>query len=332
MEHQLVIEVEVDVTREVERASDILCIGNVEERVLPFGIYMEMHGARCPVEQVARCFHIGLDSPAAIVIRVAHAELHDEEVLVVVAQNRVARRAVVQILVLEGFANPRHVDIVQVQQVYRIAVLASLVIPFILPSHREHTAVELRTVLQVVVNCQLRSSIDATTETAGEEGCDKSREAQARTNTVFNKVTTTIVFQSSDGFIGTTQVYGEGLRTMEQITVLEGNGECSTKVARSIGTLWLDRDGRRLVHTQVDVTVKHRLVFVLNEVDTGIAHDAQTTKVVVGVTQVTGRINLPLRKEGVTLQDFLTQGNIRLVGVTAEEVDMTYRVDLVWTS
>ena len=116
---------------------------------------------------------------------------------------------------------------------------------------------------------------------------------------------------------------------MKQVTVLEGNGECSTKVSGSISTLWLDRDGRRLVHAQVDVAVKHGFVFMLVEVDTGIAHNTQATKVVVGVTQVTSRIDTSFSEEGVTLHNLLTQRNNRIVRITAEVVDVPNRIDFM---
>ena len=243
MEHQLIIEAEVDIPREVKRSSGILRIGNIEESVLVLFVLVEIQGMRKQVQQVARRFHISLDSPAVVVVRVAKARSHNKEVLVVVAQNGVARCGIVQILTLEGRTDPRHVDIVQIQQVHLVAVVVSLVVPLIPPPHREHTAMELRTVLQVVVSSQLRGGIDTTTETTGEERCDESWEGQTRTNTIFYKVAVAIFFQSPDGLIGSTQVDREGLRTTKEVTVLEGDGDGSAKVTRGVCAFWLEGDG-----------------------------------------------------------------------------------------
>ena len=222
MKHQLIVIVEVDVTRKVERTSCILCISDIQEGRLPLGIGMEVQCIRCQIEQVTCSLHIRLDSPSLVVIRISETNLHDEEVLVVIAQDRVARRGILQILVAEGLAYPRHIDIVQVEQVNLITIVMTLVVPLIFPRYGEHSAMELRTILHIVVGRELRCSIDSTTEATRQERSDKSGEGKVRTDAIFHIVITGIALQSSDGLVGTTQFDREILRTTKDVTVLEG--------------------------------------------------------------------------------------------------------------
>ena len=65
------------------------------------------------------------------------------------------------------------------------------------------------------------------------------------------------------------------------------------------------------------------------EVDAGIAHDTQTTEVVVGVTQVASRVDVAFREEGITLQDLLAQGYNRIIRVATKVVDAPNRIYFV---
>ena len=148
--HQLVVLVELPEAGVVEVELCILRIGNAKERVLSFLVFVEVGCVGKKSKQVARCLHIGTQGVVAMTIGDAETNLHDEEVLVVIAQDGIAIAHAVEIVVLEGIADPRHVHIVQVEQVEAILQVAGRLIPAITPSRREHTAMELRSVLHVV--------------------------------------------------------------------------------------------------------------------------------------------------------------------------------------
>ena len=107
------------------------------------------------MEQVARRLQIGLHGDTPVVVAVAEAYLHDEQVFVVVAQDGVVVGAVLQILPPEGVADPGHKHVVQVDQVERVLVVMVLRLPVVVPAGGEHTSMELRTVLRVVEQRQL---------------------------------------------------------------------------------------------------------------------------------------------------------------------------------
>ena len=134
MEYQLTAVGQLEITSEVHIAFHILRIGQIEECVLSLVVGMKFEDARCQSQQVSRCLGFGFDGYNAIIVGITETYLHDEQVLVVVAQNSVARGRIRQILVVERFANPRHGNVVQIQQVYLIAVVMALVVPLIAPT------------------------------------------------------------------------------------------------------------------------------------------------------------------------------------------------------
>ena len=87
--------------------------------------------------------------------------------------------------------------------------------------------------------------------------------------------------------------------TSEEISVGISERSCSSQVARRIGSLRLEGDGRRLVGTDLDIaihlpadavplhSVLRNQVAVRNfrESDVGILHRLQTGKVVIGALQ-----------------------------------------------
>ena len=74
---------------------------------------------------------------------------HDEHILIVVSQDDIIVTVILQVLILEGLTDPRHEDIVQIEEIILILIEARLRFPTIAPPCREHTTVELRTILSV---------------------------------------------------------------------------------------------------------------------------------------------------------------------------------------
>ena len=65
------------------------------------------------------------------------------------------------------------------------------------------------------------------------------------------------------------------------------------------------------------------------EVDAGIAHNTQSGKVVIGITQVARRINVALSKESIAAEHLLTQRDDRIVWIATQVVDASNGIDLV---
>ena len=134
VEHQLIFaQPAQQLLGEVEVTLHILGIGDAEEHILLVLVHLGLKDARREVQQVTRRLHVRLQRIAAVVVRIAEAHLHDKEVLVVLAQDGVRVRRIVQILFLEGLTDPGHEHIVQVYQVDTITVMMVLVSPVISP-------------------------------------------------------------------------------------------------------------------------------------------------------------------------------------------------------
>jgi len=80
---------------------------------------------------------------------------------------------------------------------------------------------------------------------------------------------------------------------MKDVPVLIVERSRRSKVARRIRSLGLERNGIRLVHAHIDVTLKLRAVGYLPEPYVGISHRPHPAKVVVGLLQVGGTERFP---------------------------------------
>ena len=195
--------------------------------------------------------------------------------------------------------------------------------PVVAPDGREHTTVELRTVLRVEGQRHLTRGDDPAAHLRTQEGEDKPREAQSALDTVFDEVLVLITLQTPDGLVGTTQLHTERLRPPEEVTVLIGQRGRSAEVTSRVRTLRLETDGRGLVRLYLDTRVEQRRVGHRLEVDVRIPHGPQSSEVVIGVLQGTGRIGLALLDEGVLLEHVPAQMDDRVVGRTTLIDDVT---------
>ena len=297
--HQLVVLVELPEAGVVEVELCILCIGNAKERVLSFLVFVEVGCVGKKSEQVARCLHIGTQGMVAMAIGDAEANLHDEEVLVVIAQNGIAIAHAVEIVVLEGIADPRHVHIVQVEQIEAILQVAGRLIPAIAPGSREHTAMELRSVLHVVGQRELTGRGASTCKIARQERCHHSWEDELRLHSVFLVVLILVAFQAGDSLKGGSQLHTEYLAAAEEVSVLVGERRCCSEVASGIGALGLERNRRGFVHAETDVAIKKSGAIALRErvgsqgvtrhlgiTDVRILHSLQAREIIVCLLQV----------------------------------------------
>ena len=207
MEHQLTVLPFKEPVGEFDVELCILGIGDVEGHILAHFVLLCVEGMGIEVEQVARRLNVRLDGCTAVAIAIAEADLHDEQILVIVFQDGVRVRIVRQILIAEGLADPRHEHIVQVDEIQTIAVQTVLLFPLVVPAGREQTTVELRTVLRVEEQRHLTAGDDAPAVTGTQEREDEPRERQTTLQTVFEEVLIAIAFQSANRLIGATQLH-----------------------------------------------------------------------------------------------------------------------------
>ena len=326
MKHQLVLIARQQILREVYVGLDVLGVGDVEHAVLPLVILPGMKQTAARMEQVARRLQIGLHGDTPVVVAVAEAYLHDEQVFVVVAQDGVVARGVLQILLSEGVADPGHEHVVQVYQVQLVLVVVVLRIPPVVPPCRHHPPVELRTVLRVVEQRQLAGGYRPPAYLPAQEGHDESREAQPALQTVLDEVLVAVALQPSDGLIGSAQPDAQRLRSPEQVAVLIGQRGGGSQVARRVGALRLEADGRRLVGLQVHLCVERSRISRRLETDVRIAHGSQAPEVVIGVLQVILREVCPRLQEGILTEHSAAQMYHRVIGSPAGVGDVAYLV------
>ena len=256
----------------------------------------------------------------------AKANLHDEEVLVVIAQNGIAIAHAVEVVVLEGVADPRHVHIVQVEQVEAILQVAGRLIPAIAPGRREHTTMELRSVLHVVGQRELAGRGASTCKVARQERCHHSWEDEFCLHSVFFVVLILIAFQSGDSLKGSTQLHTEYLTAAEEVSVLVGERCGCSKVASGIGALGLERNRRGFVHAETDVAIQESGTVALRErvgrqsvtrhlsiTDVRVLHSLQAREIIVCLLQVGAVEELSGLDGGIVFEGAPTQS---LVGRT----------------
>ena len=142
-----VIEVENLRVREVELG--ILGISDVEQRTFPLSVLLEIEQVSQPVQKVSRQFHTCPESMAGTVVMQSEARTQDEQVLVILPQDGIACRGIVEVVALEGAADPRHVDITEVEKFEVVCQVVYGIRPMVFPCRREDPAVKFRTVLEI---------------------------------------------------------------------------------------------------------------------------------------------------------------------------------------
>ena len=101
MKRKLVFYIKLQKTCVIEIALYILCVSNLEERVLPVKILLGFSKMRYGVQHVASYFKICSKCLILRVVRYAYARLQNKQILIVVLEDSVAISGVVKIIALE---------------------------------------------------------------------------------------------------------------------------------------------------------------------------------------------------------------------------------------
>ena len=154
-----VVFIDEETFAEVKVELGILGISDVEERVLSVGILLGICSTSNAIEQVAGCLNAkpnrvsvssvvgsGRAKRFGIIDEMA-APVHNEQILVVVPKNGITVLGITEIHFTESVANPRHEDVVDVQEIEAVLQLPILSRPTITKYTRKHSAVELWPVL-----------------------------------------------------------------------------------------------------------------------------------------------------------------------------------------
>ncbi len=101
MQRQGIAVVEAHQMGIVEINLGILGIGDIDEGTLSLGIYLEIQRLGESTEQIARRLHIQSEGIYPIAIGQSKSHLHDEDILVVIAQDGISVIYIVQIIRLK---------------------------------------------------------------------------------------------------------------------------------------------------------------------------------------------------------------------------------------
>ena len=270
----------------------------------------QLRGAR---QQVSSRLYIRSDGVAAFGIAHAESDFHDEKVGIVVAKDGVPVVGVVQIISLERGTNPRHIHVVQVEQVKAETPVLRGFRPTVTPSGREDTPMELGAVLKVIAQRQLRSCTTSSTERLRKHRSHKTRECKLRLHAIFLVVLVLIALQAGNGLESRTQLNAQHLGAMKQVAVLVSQRSSRSQVASRVGALGLERQCRRLVHAQLNVAIQQLRIGNFRESDVGEFHRLQPGEVVVCLLQVSTTERSVLPDGRIQLKHFPAQMDL-LVG------------------
>ena len=115
-------------------------------------VLLAFRDVRKRAEHIARRLDVCSESAYSVVIVKSETYLCYKQVLVVVPQDGVSAACIVEILGLKRWRNPRHVDVIEVEQVEAICREMVGIAPLIPPCGREHAAMELGAVLHIVTD------------------------------------------------------------------------------------------------------------------------------------------------------------------------------------
>ena len=211
MKHQLILIIRQQITGEIHITLHILGICDIKDAIMPVIILLCLKQTATKAEQITRCLQIRLDSDMTIIVTITEAGLHYEQILVVISQNDIIVTVILQILILESLTDPRHEDIVQVDEIKLILVNPRLRLPAIAPSGGNHLTVELGTALGIIKQRHLTGGNRLTAHLTAQKRHDESRETQTTLHTVLHEVLITIAFQSTYSLICATQLDAECL-------------------------------------------------------------------------------------------------------------------------
>ena len=102
MQRQHIAVVEAHQMGVVEISLGILGIGDIDEGTLSLRIYLEIQRLGESAEQIARRLHIQSEGIYPIAIGQSESHLHDEDILVVIAQDGISVIYIIQIVALES--------------------------------------------------------------------------------------------------------------------------------------------------------------------------------------------------------------------------------------
>ena len=179
MKHQLVVLATRQLSGKLEVGLHILCIGNVKHLILSQGIPLSAKRSGTDIQKVSSRFQMRLQRHLTRIETIAEPHAHDKQILIIIAQDGIRVRRIVQILFTERFTDPRHEHVVQVYQVEVVTVVTVLGSPLVVPSCRKNAAMELRTVLRVVEQRQFTRGRNPPPHVATQEGEDKPRERES---------------------------------------------------------------------------------------------------------------------------------------------------------
>lgn len=217
MKRQRVMTVKLDEACKIEIELGILGKGDVEQRVLSAAVLLETRNTRDTAKQVACCLNIGTNGIDSIIIGQAKANLHDEKVLVIVTKNSISVRYAVEVVVLKLLADPRHINVVQIERIETEIQMTGSVRPTVAPRRRENSTVELRTVLQIPCHSKFPTLRCFVCKRARKEWRHEAREGQLGLNTIFLIILIVIAFKARDGFEGPTKLKTELLTSSERL-------------------------------------------------------------------------------------------------------------------
>ena len=183
---------------------------------------------------------------------------------------------------------------------------------------------KFRSILKVPAHRELTASRLSATEISGEERRHESRKHQLGLYRILRIVLVLIALQSGDGLVGTTQLHTQLLAATEQVPVGISERSRRTQVARRIGALWLEGNGRRLVGAYLDVAIQEIAVRHFGKSDIGILHRLQSGKVIVSALQGRCAVRLILPKSSGIEQHLMAQ--VDAVAVIAQKVDIPHRI------
>ena len=189
----------------VEIKLGILSVCDVQERMLSLRIGSESQSLRETIEQITCRLHIQSESIYPIAIGQSKSHLHDKDIFVIIAQDGISIINIVEIILLECLRNPRHIHIVEIEQVEAPSQMMTWFCPAITPCRREDAAMELRTVLQIPAYRQLAISRLSATEILGKERCHESWKYQLSLYRILGIVLVLISLQTGYRLVGSTE-------------------------------------------------------------------------------------------------------------------------------
>ena len=222
-------------------------------------------------EHIARRLDVSPEGAYSVVIVKSETYLCYKQVLVVVPQDGVSAACIVEILGLERWRNPRHVDVIEVEQVEAICCEMVGIAPLIPPCGREHAAMELGAVLHIVTDREFACRSRVASERAREERGHKARKLQSRLHTKLRVVLILVSLKSCNGLKSASHLDAQLLRATEQVPVCPCHRCGGTKISCGVSALWLETYGVRLLTACVDCTVKESGILALGETDVGIS-------------------------------------------------------------